>query len=105
MSMDSNSILDSKILITGGTGSLGRALAGHLECKKITIYSRGEHKQVDMAKKCPDCNYILGDVRDLDRLKMAVKNQDIIIHAAALKVVPKGEVTRWNLSKQISLAL
>lgn len=90
---------NSKILITGGTGSLGRALAGHLKCKKITIYSRGEHKQMEMQKKFPDCNYILGDVRDLERLKMAMKNQDIVIHAAALKVVPKGEIDPMEFIK------
>ena len=93
MNTDLNLTCNKKIFITGGTGALGHALVEHFlpQVKKITVYSRGEHKQVNMAKKFPDVDYVLGDVRDLERLKMAMKGEDIVIHAAALKVVPKGE--------------
>jgi len=85
------------ILITGGTGSFGNActkiLLKYFNLKKIIIYSRDEMKQYEMAKKFPQKNirYFIGDVRDKDRLILAMKNVDYAIHAAALKHVSIAE--------------
>ena len=88
---------DKNILITGGTGSFGRKytkiLLERYKPNKIIIYSRDELKQYEMAQdynaKC--MRYFIGDVRDLDRLKKAMKDVDFVIHAAALKHVPVAE--------------
>jgi len=89
------------ILITGGTGSFGKQLAQTLLLKyhvpRIVIYSRDELKQFEMQqieifKKNNDImRYFIGDVRDLHRLKRAMEDVDIVIHAAALKQVPACE--------------
>jgi UDP-N-acetylglucosamine 4,6-dehydratase len=92
----------STILITGGTGSLGQALVKHIletrkdKFSKIIVFSRDEQKQYQMAMRFPDSEYpqmryFIGDVRDLDRLKMAMKGVDYVIHAAAMKHVPIAE--------------
>ncbi len=87
-----------RLLITGGTGSLG-----HEVCRKASMYdyqqiipfSRDEKKQDDMARLFPangtDFRYFLGCVRDRGRLEMAMDGVDVVIHAAALKQVPSGE--------------
>jgi len=85
------------ILITGGTGSFGkkytRTLQTRFKPKKIIIYSRDELKQYEMAQEFPESNmrFFIGDVRDLERLKMAMNGVDYVIHAAALKHVPIAE--------------
>jgi len=89
------------LLITGGTGSLGKALTSHIlekhpEIKKIIIYSRDEQKQFQMAfdypiEKYPQIRFLIGDVRDKDRLKRAFKDVDYVIHAAAMKHVHIAE--------------
>ena len=84
------------IMITGGTGSFGQACTKLLlqyNAKKIIIYSRDELKQFEMSDKfnSSKLRFFLGDVRDLDRLKLATKKVDILIHAAALKQVPAAE--------------
>ncbi len=88
------------ILITGGTGSFGNkfvsVVLNEYKPKKIIIYSRDEYKQYLMQKKFPEnkfkcMRYFLGDVRDLDRLKMAMNGVDYVIHGAALKQVPSAE--------------
>jgi UDP-N-acetylglucosamine 4,6-dehydratase len=89
------------ILITGGTGSLGKALTKHLlayfpELKKIIIFSRDEQKQFEMAQEFPDSSYpqmryFIGDIRDFERLKRALRGVDYVIHAAAMKHVPIAE--------------
>lgn len=95
-------MFDNKtILITGGTGSLGKALTKeiitkHPEIKKIIIFSRDEQKQFQMAQeypsgKYPQLRFFIGDVRDFDRVKRAFKGVDYIIHAAAMKHVPIAE--------------
>jgi UDP-N-acetylglucosamine 4,6-dehydratase len=84
------------IMITGGTGSFGQNCAKFLltqDVKKVIIYSRDELKQFEMSNKLSNSKlrFLLGDVRDLERLKLATKQVDIIIHAAALKQVPAAE--------------
>lgn len=91
---------DQTILITGGTGSLGRALSKWFieegSCKKVIIFSRDEWKQWEMRQSQdyfndPKFRYFLGDVRDEKRLVRAFNDVDIVIHAAALKQVPAAE--------------
>ncbi|MBW2962886.1 UDP-N-acetylglucosamine 4,6-dehydratase (inverting) [Mesonia aestuariivivens] len=92
---------DKSLLITGGTGSLGKALTAHIlqeypEIKKIVIYSRDEQKQFHMAqeypaKDFPQIRFFIGDVRDRERLTRAMKDIDFVIHAAAMKHVPIAE--------------
>ena len=89
------------VLITGGTGSFGKKFTQHLlkkykKIKKLIVYSRDELKQSEMAmtlsdKKYKCLRYFLGDVRDITRLSRAMKNVDVVIHAAALKQVPMAE--------------
>lgn len=85
------------ILITGGTGSFGKKFTQLLLQKyrpnKIIIFSRDELKQYEMAQEFSDkcMRYFIGDVRDKDRLKKAMKDVDYVIHAAALKHVPIAE--------------
>lgn len=91
---------DKALLITGGTGSFGRKLmqilVDHYRPKKLVIFSRDELKQYEMAQKwdprrLPFLQYILGDIRDVDRLNHAFKGVDYVIHTAALKQVPTAE--------------
>lgn len=85
------------ILITGGTGSFGKkfveTVLSNYNPKKIIVFSRDEMKQYEMAQKYnhPCVRYFIGDIRDYDRLNLAFKKVDIIIHAAALKIVPTAE--------------
>ena len=84
---------NKKILITGGTGSLGRALTKRLLAEKvdvIRIFSRNENKQVTMESEFNDdrLRFLIGDVRDLPRLQRALEGIDIVFHTAALKHVP-----------------
>ena len=88
---------DKNILITGGTGSFGKkyteVLLKNYKPNKIIIYSRDELKQFEMAQKFNSkcMRYFIGDVRDKERLKKAMEDVDIVIHAAALKQVPAAE--------------
>lgn len=88
---------EQTILVTGGTGSFGRRfiklLLDEYEPERLIIYSRDELKQFEMAQEIshPSLRYFIGDVRDLDRLKRALHDVDIIVHAAALKQVPAAE--------------
>ena len=88
---------DKAILITGGTGSFGKqcveTLLNHHQPKKIIVYSRDELKQYEMAQKfdSPIMRYFIGDVRDEQRLGMAMREVDYVIHAAALKHIPVAE--------------
>lgn len=88
---------DKSILITGGTGSFGKhcvsALLANYKPKKIIVYSRDELKQYEMAQAFPQdsLRFFIGDVRDRDRLTLAMRNVDYVIHAAALKHVPIAE--------------
>lgn len=89
------------ILITGGTGSLGKALTSHIlskypETRRLIIYSRDEQKQFQMAQeypedKFPQIRYFIGDVRDRERLTRAFQGVHYVIHAAAMKHVHIAE--------------
>ena len=92
---------NKSILITGGTGSFGKAFINRVlkkypRIKKLVVFSRDELKQDLMRdkfseKKYPNLRYFLGDVRDYQRLTRALDNINIVIHAAALKQVPAAE--------------
>jgi len=89
------------VLITGGTGSLGKALTKHIfkkypKVKRVVIFSRDEQKQFQIAQeyprdKYPQIRFFIGDVRDGDRLKRAMQGIDYVIHAAAMKHVHIAE--------------
>ena len=93
-----------KILITGGTGSLGQALTSRLlkeDVDTIRIFSRNENKQITMESKFKDdrLRFLLGDVRDYSRLVRAMEDIDIVLHAAALKHVPIIEYNPFEAIK------
>jgi len=95
---------NKKILITGGTGSLGKYLTKKLLKENVTtirIYSRDEWKQIQMQNEIRDkrLRFLIGDVRDKDRLARAVEGVDIVIHAAALKHVPIAEYNPFEAIK------
>lgn len=86
------------ILVTGGTGSFGQAFVKWVletsNPRKLIIFSRDEHKQFEMAQEFEDdsrLRFFIGDVRDPDRLRMAFRGVDYVVHAAALKQVPAAE--------------
>lgn len=96
----------ASILITGGTGSLGKSLAEYLlrdsKVRRIAILSRDELKQQHLRTQFQDdprLRWFLGDVRDLDRLKRAFHGVDFVIHAAALKQVDTGEYNPMEFIK------
>lgn len=91
---------DKSLLITGGTGSFGQALVRHLlrinRPRRLVIFSRDEFKQVEMARALQEegegtLRFFIGDVRNADRLEMAMREIDIVVHTAALKHVPVAE--------------
>ena len=92
---------DKSILITGGTGSFGKAfvqtlLERHSDLQRLVVFSRDELKQFDMSQRFserehPGIRYFIGDVRDERRLRRALEGIDIVVHAAALKQVPAAE--------------
>lgn len=93
------------VLITGGTGSLGRALVEELlerrKVKRLVVFSRDELKQHDMRSRWPQIDsspirYMLGDVRDRTRLARAFDDVDVVIHAAALKQIDTAEYNPWE---------
>ena len=91
----------SRILITGGTGSFGKAFIARVlqqfpDIPRIVVYSRDELKQWELQQlfpvdKFPQLRFFLGDVRDRDRLRRALEGVDTVVHAAALKQVPAAE--------------
>ena len=100
--MEINNFFENKsILITGGTGSLGKMLTKHLllnhhNIRRLIIFSRDEQKQFVMAQefpnhKYPQIRYFIGDVRDNERLRRAISGVDYVIHAAAMKHVHIAE--------------
>jgi UDP-N-acetylglucosamine 4,6-dehydratase len=96
----------ASVLITGGTGSLGKSLVEYLlketKIRRIAIFSRDELKQQQLRVQFQDdprLRWFLGDVRDLDRLKRAFHRVDYVIHAAALKQVDTGEYNPMEFIK------
>ena len=100
---------NKSILITGGTGSFGKAfvktiLKRYSAVKRLVIFSRDELKQFEMAQQFPEAQYpamryFIGDVRDADRLRRAMEGIDVVIHAAALKQVPAAEYNPFECIK------
>jgi len=88
------SVLDGKsILITGGTGSFGKAFVDKAlasRARKIIVFSRDEQKHYEMERRLSDrrMRFFVGDIRDRDRLQTALRDVDIVVHAAAMKHVP-----------------
>ncbi len=101
--------LDGKnILVTGATGSFGRAFVARLlrdaKPERLIVFSRDELKQFEMQQVFPDSRYpcmryFIGDVRDKERLEMAMRGVDIIVHAAAMKQVPAAEYNPFECVK------
>jgi UDP-N-acetylglucosamine 4,6-dehydratase len=96
------------VLITGGTGSFGKAFVRmaceEFEPRKLIVFSRDELKQYEMAQlfppeRYPFMRYFIGDVRDVARLQMALRGVDYVIHAAALKQVPTAEYNPFECIK------
>jgi UDP-N-acetylglucosamine 4,6-dehydratase (inverting) len=100
---------NKSILITGGTGSFGKAFVAMVlrrwpQVKRLVVYSRDELKQFEMAQTLsptthPALRYFIGDIRDATRLKRALEGIDIVIHAAALKQVPAAEYNPFECIK------
>lgn len=91
---------DKSILVTGGTGSFGKQFVNTVldryTPRKVIVFSRDELKQSEMAdalstRDTPPVRFFIGDVRDVERLEMAMREVDFVIHAAALKQVPAAE--------------
>ena len=106
--MYSEYLKNKNILVTGGTGTFGsefiKTVISEYNPNKIIVFSRDEMKQYKMQQSFPDngtlpIRYFLGDVRDKERLIMATKNVDIIIHAAALKHITSTEYNPFEAIK------
>lgn len=80
-----------RCLITGGSGTLGKALVRANPGWEVTVYSRSEFLQARMRQEFPDVHYVLGDVRDYDRLVGAVAGHELVVHGAAMKRIPECE--------------
>ena len=102
-------LTDKSILITGGTGSFGKAfvrtvLERYPKVRRLVIFSRDELKQYEMQqvfsdRQYPCLRYFLGDVRDESRLRRALEGIDVVVHAAALKQVPAAEYNPFECIK------
>ena len=97
---------DKTVLITGGTGSFGHAFVPltleRFNPRKLIIYSRDEMKQWEMAKRFagePRLRFFIGDVRDRERLYRALDGVDLVVHAAATKIVPTAEYNPFECVK------
>jgi UDP-N-acetylglucosamine 4,6-dehydratase len=100
---------DKSILVTGGTGSFGKAfvktvLARYPHIRRLVIYSRDELKQFEMAQvysesRYQGLRYFIGDIRDEARLRRALEGIDVVVHAAALKQVPAAEYNPFECIK------
>ena len=100
---------NASILVTGGTGSFGRAfvktvLQRYSDIKRLVVFSRDELKQFEMSQEFsfsdyPGIRYFIGDVRDESRLRRALEGIDTVVHAAALKQVPVAEYNPFEFIK------
>tara|TARA_B100000989_G_scaffold290868_1_gene264618 strand:+ start:1115 stop:2119 length:1005 start_codon:yes stop_codon:yes gene_type:complete len=99
---------DKSILVTGGTGSFGKAFINYIikknpNFKRLVVFSRDELKQFEMSKQKnfqhPNLRMFLGDIRDKERLKRALEGIEFVIHAAALKQVPTAEYNPFEFIK------
>jgi UDP-N-acetylglucosamine 4,6-dehydratase len=97
---------NASVLITGGTGSLGKALIKHLmentRVRRIAVYSRDELKQHNLRNDIgedPRIRWFIGDIRDIERLKRALHKVDFVFHTAALKQVDTGEYNPMEFIK------
>jgi len=107
--LNSSDICEHSILITGGTGTFGKAFVKTVldhcpKVKRLVIYSRDELKQYEMQQEFPEDKYpalrfFLGDVRDSNRLTRAMEDIDTVVHAAALKQVPAAEYNPFEFIK------
>lgn len=99
----------SRILLTGGTGSFGKAFIAETlrrfpDLRRLVVYSRDELKQWELQQQFPEERYpqlrfFLGDVRDQERLRRALERVDTVVHAAALKQVPAAEYNPMEFVK------
>ncbi|HDS09098.1 MAG TPA: SDR family NAD(P)-dependent oxidoreductase, partial [Firmicutes bacterium] len=100
-----NIFKDKNILVTGGTGSIGSEIVRQLlqfNPHTVRIYSRDEYKQYMMIHKYknnPHLRFLIGDIRDKERLKMAMEGIDIVYHIAAIKHVPISEYNPFEAVK------
>ena len=101
-----NQLINSSILVTGGTGSFGNKFVSMVldkyDPKQVIIYSRDEMKQWEMALKLdndPRIRFVIGDIRDKDRLSHALIGVDFVVHAAAIKIVPTAEYNPFECIK------
>jgi len=96
-------MLQGSILITGGSGTIGKAILKRATAEswpaRFTIFSRSEFLQAQMRAEFKDHNYVLGDIRDYDRLSSAIVGHDYVIHAAAMKRIPEAERQPDELQK------
>jgi len=98
----------ANILVTGGTGSFGKAfiktVLDRYQPRRVVVFSRDELKQYEMEQEIPSeqrhlVRFFIGDVRDVDRLELAMREVDLVIHAAALKHVPAAEYNPFECVK------
>ena len=93
------------VLVTGGTGSFGKHFVDYVlkntRVKKLIVFSRDEMKQWELSQKNDDprLRFFLGDVRDLSRVRMAMRGVELVVHAAALKIVPTAEYNPFEAIK------
>ena len=97
----------SSFLVTGGTGTFGKEITKKLikfpKIKRIVIFSRDEQKQYEMRENINDPNgklrFFIGDVRDKERLSIAMMNVEVVVHAAAMKIVETSEYNPFECVK------
>lgn len=88
-------IKQANLFVTGGAGTLGRAIARrrkeHGWTGKLTVYSTSPYKHAELRRDYPDIQFVQGDIRNVETLKMAMVGHDYVIHAAAVKYIPDSE--------------